>query len=76
MYGANLSYSLAVQYLNELLKSYLIKRVDDEYSITEKGREFLRKYQEYSEHRKEVKGQILEINNKKIVLEKMCFSSS
>jgi len=76
MYGANLSYSLVVQYLSEILESGLIRQVDDEYSITEKGREFLRKYQEYSKHRKEVKGQILEINNKKNVLEKMCSISS
>jgi predicted transcriptional regulator len=76
MYGANLSYSLAVQYLNELLTSRLIRQVDNGYSITEKGREFLRKYREYSEHRKEVKGQIVEVNNKKNVLEKMCSNSS
>ena len=75
MYGANLSYSLAVQYLDELLSSCLLRQVDDEYSITEKGREFLRKYREYSEHRREVKGQISEINNKRSVLEKMCSNS-
>lgn len=76
MYGANLSYSLVVQYLNELIASGLIKQVDDEYSVTEKGREFLRKYMEYSEHHKELRGEILEINNKKALLEKMCSSSS
>jgi predicted transcriptional regulator len=76
MYGANLSYSLVMQYLNKLLKSCLIRQVNDEYLITEKGRKFLRKYQEYSEHHKELKGQIVEINNKKNVLEKMCSSSS
>jgi len=70
MYGANLSYKLVCQYLKDLLECGLVRHASGEYSVTEKGREFIRKYQEYSESRKELREQINEINNKKLTLEK------
>ena len=70
MYGANLSYKLVCRYLQELLEAGLVRHEDGEYSVTRKGREFLRKYREYSESRKELTEQINEINHKKLTLEK------
>ncbi len=68
MYGANLSYELTNRYLTDLLEGGLIEPKDDEYVITEKGREFLKRFEEYSERRQELVEQINDVNNKKETL--------
>lgn len=68
MYGANLSYELTNRYLNDLLEAGLIKVRDDGYVVTERGREFLKRFEEYSERRQELKEQINDVNNKKEAL--------
>lgn len=76
MYGANLSYELTNRYLTDLLDAGLIELSDDAYVVTEKGKEFLKGFRDYTEHQKEVSGQVEEVNNKKMKLEKMCSNSS
>lgn len=48
LYGANLSHDRLTQYLEELLEKELINEVDDSgnrlYTLTEKGRNFLREF--------------------------------
>ena len=68
MYGANLSYELTNRYLTCLLESGLIEPRDDEYVVTERGREFLKRFEEYSERRQELKEQVDDVNNKRETL--------
>jgi predicted transcriptional regulator len=57
MYQANLSYAITQKYLAELTEASLISFKDEKlcYVLTDKGREFLRTYQEYSKTSKHVK---------------------
>ena len=50
MYGANLSYSLLTKYLEEIinLKLVVINGTDKSFELTEKGKEYLKHYGEYS----------------------------
>ena len=74
MYQANLSYAVMQKYLTELHNSSLIRYVSERmvYIITDKGREFLRAYHEYSKTSKSVKKRLSEMRVKKQVLEKLC----
>ena len=76
MYGANLSYELTNRYLTDLLDGGLIKIRGDEYMVTEKGREFLKRFAEYSERRQELVEQINDVNNKKDTLLKKYLNQS
>ncbi len=53
LYGANLSHDRLMRYLNELLETGLIKKVEREgrvcYSLTQKGGEFLREFRKMEE---------------------------
>ena len=51
MYGANLSYTSFMKYLNELLELGLVRRSEGFYSITSKGEKFLELYEEFSRSR-------------------------
>ena len=68
MYGANLSYELTNQYLTDLLEAGLIESRNDEYVVTEEGREFLKKFKEYSERRQELNERMNDVNSKKEAL--------
>lgn len=65
MYGANLSYMLTQRYLKYTIESGLIWHNSGIYTLTQKGKEFLKKYKEYSQYRKEISSQ-------EEVLKKMC----
>jgi len=65
MYGANLSFELTSRYLTDLVEAGLIQSRDDEYVVTEKGREFLKRFKEYSERRQELEEQMNDVNNRK-----------
>jgi len=52
------------------LEAGLIEPRDDEYMVTERGREFLKGFRDYIEHEKEIRGQVEDANNKKMKLEK------
>jgi len=53
LYGANLSHDRLMRYLKELQETGLIERIEKEgrvyYSLTQKGREFLREFRKIEE---------------------------
>jgi predicted transcriptional regulator len=77
MYQANLSYAIMQKYLAELTEASLIGFKDEKlcYVLTDKGREFLRTYQEYSKTSKHVEKRLNEARVKKRALERLCSSA-
>ena len=76
MYGANLSFKLLTKYLNEVLDAGLICEKNSCYLITEKGKEFLKIYEDYEKEFVAVKEHSLRLNNGKEELERMFFLMS
>jgi predicted transcriptional regulator len=73
MYQANLSYRLLGRYLREVLNAGLVKfENENNYVLTEKGKNFLNRHGEYSQLCKSLEKHLNHINNKKIVLKKLC----
>ena len=72
MYGANLSYKLLERYVGEVLKAGLVC-YDGVcfYVITDKGREFLRIFDDYERERREYEKHIVCLSNGKEGLRKM-----
>jgi predicted transcriptional regulator len=72
MYQAYLSYKLLVQYLNDITDAGLVKCTDGNcYVLTQKGKNFLAKFGEYSKSRETVEKQLDSINHQKSTLEEM-----
>ena len=73
MYQANLSYALLNRYLAEVMDAGLVSFVGSGncYKITRKGQEFLDKFSEYFERRRQLEEQINDMNSEKMDLEKM-----
>lgn len=73
MYQANLSYKLLCKYLNEVITAGLVNCEDgDCYVLTAKGKEFLKKHEEYSNHCKSLERHLNHIDNERDILEKIC----
>jgi predicted transcriptional regulator len=74
MYRANLSYAVMQKYLAEITEASLISFEGDRlcYSLTDKGRDFLRTYQEYSKTNKHAEKQLKEAHIRKDVLNRLC----
>jgi len=74
MYQANLSYGLLKRYLAEALEADLISVDKDEklYIITQKGKAFLKKYEEYCERCTRLQKQFDGARKDEFVLERMC----
>ena len=70
MYGVNLSFTLASKYLRVLLEAKLITCNSNLYEITDKGLDFLAKYQGYLRLRNDLENLLNLINSRKTVLEK------
>jgi len=72
MYGANLSYRLLKKYLEDVLKTGLIKYDGKAYyTITEKGKMFLKLYEVYEENCKEIEKHVTRLKNEEEKLEEM-----
>jgi len=72
MYQANLSYHLLCRYLGEVTKTGLIVLQDkDRYVLSEKGKEYLDKHEEYSKRCRNLEKQRFSANDAKIRLEKL-----
>jgi len=71
MYQANLSYKLVCRYLKNVLDAGLVFLDDEWYVLTSKGRNFLNKYERYSEFCKNLEEQLNRVNGEKHVLLKM-----
>lgn len=70
MYQANLSYKLLSRYLSEVLEAGLVKFGNDDcYELTEKGKEFLERFDEYSERRKSVEERLNDVRDERMTLE-------
>ena len=73
MYGAYLSYNLLTQYLNDLLEASLIKCDKRKYySLTKKGKKYLKRFKEYLRIRENVEEQLNHVENEKSALKEMC----
>ncbi|MGD8506061.1 MAG: winged helix-turn-helix domain-containing protein [Candidatus Bathyarchaeota archaeon] len=73
MYQANLSYKLLCKYLEEVVTTGLVSRKDGEcYLLTDKGEDFLKRYEKYSDRCKNLKEHLNHINNERKTLENMC----
>jgi predicted transcriptional regulator len=76
MYAAHLSYRLMEKYLNTLLDSGLIERIDDSsYLITLKGKDFLQMYDDYLEQCKRIGEELRGVHKDRMLLENMCFNN-
>jgi dTDP-glucose pyrophosphorylase/predicted transcriptional regulator len=72
MYQANLSYSLLCRYLSEVTKTGLVLLQDnDRYILSEKGKEYLEKHEEYSKRCKNLEEQRFSASDAKLWLEKL-----
>ena len=74
MYRANLSYTVLQRYLAELTEASLIEYKDDIqcYALTDKGREYIVLYKEYSKANKHIEKRLTTAQVKKRVLDKLC----
>jgi len=72
MYFANLSYSLLEKYMAVAIKANLLANNGDKYGVTEKGRIFLEKFNDYSKKAARIKRELKTIKFEKRVLEQMC----
>lgn len=73
MYRANLSYRLLCRYLDEVLDSGLAKcQEPDSYELTQKGEDFLVRYDEYTKRCEGLAEHQNSVNIQKVALENMC----
>ena len=74
MYQANLSYRLLQKYLGEVKRSSLVvyERKGRVYVLTDKGREFLQAYKEYTKRAIYVEKHLNHFKLEEKVLEKLC----
>jgi len=76
MYQANLSYKVFKKYLAEIVSAALILYIIDErcYTLTDKGKEFLILYYEYSKVNTLVQKKLKAVQKRRKSLEKLCTS--
>jgi predicted transcriptional regulator len=72
MYFANLSYRLLEKYLEQTIDMGFVKPNGDDYEVTEKGRNFLERYAQFSGRYSELEGQLEKLRFEREVLEKIC----
>ena len=74
MYQANLSYKVLKKYLREMTVASLIRfeTTDQLFVITQKGKDFLEAYRDYSKTSKIAEKRLNDVNNKKKGLEELC----
>ena len=74
MYQANLSYKVMQRYLRDITNASLICFDNAErcYVITQKGRDFLDDYKDYTKTNKSIEKRLNDIDSKKKNLEELC----
>jgi len=76
MYQANLSYKLLTRYLEEVLETGLVELgSDDCFELTQKGKAFLDKFDEYFERRRSVEERLNDVLDEKMILEDMLLNA-
>jgi len=72
LYGANLSYKLVTQYLDEVVKAGLLEFDSKSlYTITSRGKEFLRLYEVYEKNHKQLEMHLNQLKNGREILREM-----
>ena len=70
MYQANLSYKLLTRYLEDVLDAGLVRGGNDDcYELTQKGREFLARFDDYFVHRQSAEEKLNHVMDEKAKLE-------
>jgi DNA-binding PadR family transcriptional regulator len=72
MYIANLSYKLLEKYLGEVAALGFIDFSDDYYEVTEKGKAFLEKYNNFSSEYVKIEDDLRRMLFEREALEKLC----
>lgn len=74
MYQGNLSYKLLTSYLREVIGAGLVcvGERSNVYKLTEKGKMFLKDFEDYSRSRNEVEHQLSDMKSLRTKLEGMC----
>jgi predicted transcriptional regulator len=73
MYQANLSYMQVTKYLHDLLERDLLNHDGMSfYSITKKGLQFLKLYDEHVERCKRLEEQVDQLSRERVLLDRMC----
>jgi predicted transcriptional regulator len=72
MYFANLSYKLLGKYLKKAIDAGLVSSDEDHYEVTEKGRTFLERFNDFSGRYSKINKQLEEISFEREVLRRMC----
>jgi predicted transcriptional regulator len=72
MYMANLSYRLLEKYLREVAELGFVNSIGDLYEVTEKGRNFLEKYNSFSSSYDQICGEYRKMMFERENLEKLC----
>jgi predicted transcriptional regulator len=72
MYVANLSYKLLEKYLGEVVALGFISFSDDHYEVTQKGRAFLEKYNDFSSKYAKIEDDLRRMLFEREALEKLC----
>jgi len=72
MYVANLSYRLLEKYLEEVTQLGFISSDNFLYQVTEKGRNFLDKYDDFSSRYSRIGGEFQRVMFEREALEKLC----
>ena len=75
MYIANLSYKLLEKYLKKTIEADLISSNNDFYEVTEKGRDFLERYNEFSRKYIMIDDKLRKILLEREVLKRLCEAS-
>ena len=77
MYQANLSYKLLTRYLEDVLDAGLVRGGNDDcYELTQKGREFLNRFDDYFVHRKSAEEKLNHVRDEKVKLENTYLNAS
>jgi len=71
MYRANLSSKMLKKYLQILLNSGLISKINKRYEITKTGQVFLERYDEFTDKNYRIEDKINDLSLRKDLLEKM-----
>ena len=69
---ANLSYSLFEDYLNKIVQVGFLRFADGSYEVTEKGQDYLSKYNEYYSKHSRLENELRNILAEREILSRMC----
>lgn len=74
LYQANLNYKILQRYLSDVLEASLVSFQEDDrhYILTDKGRQFLETYSDYTKKSKHVEKHLTAIKGKKAELNELC----